>query len=331
MPQLMGEVAMALDTPKLVHMLRTMMLIREFDERAIRLRVAGKIYGAVHPYVGQEAVAVGVCSTLTTSDRVTSTHRGHGHCIAKGADIRRMMAELFGRVDGYCKGKGGSMHIADFAVGMLGANGIVGGGLPIACGAALAAQLEGKGSVTVCFFGDGAAAEGEFHEALNIAALWKLTIVFVCENNQYAANNAVAVQHPRIDIAAHAHAYTMPGVIVDGNDVLEVYGASGDAVTRARRGEGPTLLECKTYRWHFHAMRAAVPPETRPLDEIATWKARDPIARLERHLLDLGSVAAAVLATLRERVMADLDEAVAFAEASPFPDPKHLLVDMFAE
>jgi TPP-dependent pyruvate/acetoin dehydrogenase alpha subunit len=326
-----GEVAMTLDTPKLIHMLRTMMLIREFDERAIRLRVAGKIYGAVHPYVGQEAVAVGVCSTLTTSDRVTSTHRGHGHCIAKGADIRRMMAELFGRVDGYCKGKGGSMHIADFAVGMLGANGIVGGGLPIACGAALAAQLEGKGSVTVCFFGDGAAAEGEFHEALNIAALWKLPIVFVCENNQYAANNAVAVQHPRVDIAAHAQAYAMPGVIVDGNDVLEVHGASAEAVTRARRGEGPTLLECKTYRWHFHAMRAAVPPETRPLDEIATWKARDPIARLERHLLDLGSVSAAVLATLRERVTADLDEAVAFAEASPFPDPKHLLVDMFAE
>jgi TPP-dependent pyruvate/acetoin dehydrogenase alpha subunit len=322
---------MTLDTPKLIHMLRTMMLIREFDERAIRLRVAGKIYGAVHPYVGQEAVAVGVCSTLTTSDRVTSTHRGHGHCIAKGADIRRMMAELFGRVDGYCKGKGGSMHIADFAVGMLGANGIVGGGLPIACGAALAAQLEGKGSVTVCFFGDGAAAEGEFHEALNIAALWKLPIVFVCENNQYAANNAVAVQHPRVDIAAHAQAYAMPGVIVDGNDVLEVHGASAEAVTRARRGEGPTLLECKTYRWHFHAMRAAVPPETRPLDEIATWKARDPIARLERHLLDLGSVSAAVLATIRERVTADLDEAVAFAEASPFPDPKHLLVDMFAE
>ena len=183
-------------------MLRTMILIREFDELAIALRVAGKIYGAVHPYVGQEAVAVGVCSTLTVRDCVTSTHRGHGHCIAKGADIRRMMAELFGRVDGYCKGRGGSMHIADFAVGMLGANGIVGGGLPIACGAALAAQLEGRGDVTACFFGDGAAAEGEFHEALNIAAVWKLPIVFVCENNQYAANNAVGVQHPRPDIAA---------------------------------------------------------------------------------------------------------------------------------
>src|SRR5205085_2811995 len=178
--------------------------------------------------------------------------------------VRRMMAELFGRVDGYCKGKGGSMHIADFAVGMLGANGIVGGGLPIACGAALAGQLEGKGAVTVCFFGDGAAAEGEFHESLNIASVWKLPIVFVCENNQYAANNPIGVQHPRVDIAAHAAPYDMPGVVMDGNDVLAVHAATGDAVTRARRGEGPSLLECKTYRWHFHAMRAARPPETRP-------------------------------------------------------------------
>jgi len=322
---------MTLDKPEVTRLLRTMVLIREFDELAIKLRVAGKIYGAVHPYVGQEGVAVGVCSNLSTRDRVTSTHRGHGHCIAKGADIRRMMAELFGRVDGYCRGKGGSMHIADFAVGMLGANGIVGGGLPIACGAALAAQLEGAGAVTVCFFGDGAAAEGEFHEALNIAAVWKLPIVFVCENNQYAANNAVGVQHPRPDIAAHASAYAMPGVIVDGNDVLEVRAATGEAVARARGGEGPSLLECKTYRWHFHAMRAAVPPETRASDEILEWKARDPIARLERVALEHGIVTAADFAAIRARVAADLEDAVGFAEASPFPDPKDLLVDMFAD
>ena len=322
---------MTLDTPQLARMLRTMILIREFDERAIALRVAGKIYGAVHPYVGQEAVAVGVCASLTVRDRVTSNHRGHGHCIAKGADIRRMMAELFGRVDGYCKGKGGSMHIADFAVGMLGANGIVGGGLPIACGAALAAQLEGKGAVTVCFFGDGAAAEGEFHEALNIASVWKLPIVFVCENNQYAANNAVGVQHPLVDIAAHAAAYAMPGVIVDGNDVFEVEAATREAVARARGGGGPTLLECKTYRWHFHAMRAAPPPETRPADEIDAWKARDPIARLQRHVLDRGLLSADEIGAIRERVSADLAAAVAFAEQSPFPDPKDLLVDMFAD
>jgi pyruvate dehydrogenase E1 component alpha subunit len=322
---------MALDTSQLVQMLRTMILIREFDELAIKLRVAGKIYGAVHPYVGQEAVAAGVCATLTTSDRVTSTHRGHGHCIAKGADIRRMMAELFGRATGYCKGKGGSMHIADFAVGMLGANGIVGGGLPIACGAALAAQLEGKGDVTVCFFGDGAAAEGEFHEALNIASVWQLPIVFVCENNQYAANNAVDVQHPRPDIAAHAAPFQMPGVVVDGNDVLEVHARTDEAVARARRAEGPSLLECKTYRWHFHAMRAAIPPETRPAAEIASWKARDPIARFEHEVLERGVLTVPEIRAMRARVAADLDEAVAFAEASPFPDPKDLLVDMFAE
>ena len=190
--------------PVEIELLRKMILIREFDELAIKLRTAGKIYGTVHPYVGEEAVAVGVCANLTNADRVTSTHRGHGHCIAKGADVKRMMAELFGRVDGYCKGKGGSMHIADFAVGMLGANGIVGGGLPIATGAALAAQIEGKGNVAVCFFGDGAVAEGEFHEALNISSVWKLPIVFVCENNQYAANNAIAVQHPITDVAVRA-------------------------------------------------------------------------------------------------------------------------------
>jgi pyruvate dehydrogenase E1 component alpha subunit len=320
-----------IDTPQLARMLRTMILIREFDERAIALRVAGKIYGAVHPYVGQEAVAVGVCASLTPQDRVTSTHRGHGHCIAKGADIRRMMAELMGRVDGYCKGKGGSMHIADFAVGMLGANGIVGGGLPIACGAALAAQLEGRGDVTVCFFGDGAAAEGEFHEALNIASVWALPIIFVCENNQYAANNAVDVQHPRADIAAHAAPFDMPGVIVDGNDVLEVHAATTAAVARARRGEGPSLLECKTYRWHFHAMRATPPPETRPAEEIGAWKARDPVARLERHLLEGGLLTPAEIGAIREGITADLAEAVAFAERSPFPDPKDLLVDMFAD
>ena len=321
---------MTLDKPQLVQMLRTMILIREFDERAIQLRLAGKIYGAVHPYVGQEAVAVGVCARLSVTDRVTSTHRGHGHCIAKGADVRRMFAELFGRVDGYCKGKGGSMHIADFAVGMLGANGIVGGGLPIACGAALAGQLEGKGAVTVCFFGDGAAAEGEFHESLNIASVWKLPIVFVCENNQYAANNAIGVQHPRVDIAAHAAPYDMPGVVVDGNNVLAVHAATGDAVTRARRGEGPSLLECKTYRWHFHAMRAARPPETRPAEEIASWKAGDPVARLEQHMVARAMLSPDELRAIRDQVTSELDEAVAFADASPFPDPKDLMADMFA-
>ena len=318
------------ETPDLIEMLRKMILIREFDELAIELRSAGKIYGTVHPYVGQEAIAVGVCANLTDADRVTSTHRGHGHCIAKGADIRRMMAELFGRADGYCKGKGGSMHIADFSIGMLGANGIVGGGLPIATGAALAAQLDGKGSVAVCFFGDGAVSEGEFHEALNISSVWSLPIVFVCENNQYAANNAVDVQHPVPDLAAHAAAYGIPGASIDGNDVLAVYDTIRAAVDRARAGEGPSLIECKTYRWYFHAMRNAPPPETRPADEIAAWKARDPIAGFASDLVERGLVTPAELDRLKQQIEAELQAAVAFAEASPFPQADDLLVDMYA-
>ena len=321
---------MSANAPDAIEMLRKMILIREFDELAIKLRTAGEIYGAVHPYVGQEAVAVGVCANLTHADRVTSTHRGHGHCIAKGADIKRMMAELFGRVDGYCKGRGGSMHIADFSVGMLGANGIVGAGLPLATGAALAAQLEGKSTVAVCFFGDGAVAEGEFHEALNISSVWKLPIVFVCENNQYAANNAIAVQHPITDVAMRAASYGLPGVTVDGNDVLAVTEASRTAVERARLGQGPTLLECKTYRWYFHSMRNAPPPETRPGGEIAAWKARDPIARLADDLVARRLMSESDLGGMRRQVEADLADAVAYARASPFPDPKDILVDMFA-
>jgi len=317
----------------LVEMLRKMILIREFDLLAIELRKARRIHGALHPYVGEEAVAVGVCSVLKTSDRITSTHRGHGHCIAKGADINRMMAELFGRVDGYCKGKGGSMHIADFAIGMLGANGIVGGGLPIACGAALAAQLEGAGGVTACFFGDGATGEGEFHESLNISSVWKLPLIFVCENNQYGADNAVESVRVVQDIATHATAYGMPGVTVDGNDVSAVREAAETAVERARRGEGPTLLHCKTFRWLFHAMRDVPPPETRDKELLNDWKApaRDAIARFEDDLTKNGIVTAEDIRAMRERVKRDLDTAVDFAEASPYPDPKDLLVDMFAE
>ncbi len=321
---------MTSNTPELINMLRKMILIREFDELAIKLRTGGRIYGALHPCVGQEAIAVGVCANLTNADRVTSTHRGHGHCIAKGADIKRMMAELFGRVDGYCKGKGGSMHIADFAVGMLGANGIVAGGLPIATGAALAAQLDGKGNVAVCFFGDGAVAEGEFHEALNISSVWKLPIIFVCENNLYAANNAYDVQHRIADVAVNAGSYGMPGLTIDGNDVLVVREAARAAIERARRGEGPFLLECKTYRWYGHSMRNGLPPETRPADEIAYWKARDPIPRLADNLIAQRLISESEIGSLHRQVHADLEDAVVFAENSPFPEAKDILVDMFA-
>jgi TPP-dependent pyruvate/acetoin dehydrogenase alpha subunit len=331
-----GRVAaegMSVDKAELVDLLRTMILIREFDLLAIELRKQRRIYGALHPYVGEEAIAVGVCAALRRADRITSTHRGHGHCIAKGADINRMMAELFGRVDGYCKGKGGSMHIADFAIGMLGANGIVAGGMPIACGAALAAQLDDAGGVAACFFGDGATGEGEFHESLNIASLWKLPLIFVCENNRYGAGNAVESVRAAADITLHAAAYGMPGVSVDGNDVLAVRAATREAVERARRGQGPTLLHCQTFRALFHAMRDVPPPETRSADLLATWRSRerDPVTRFEDQLRAEGVVGEADVRAIRDQVRRDLDAAVVFAEASPYPDPNDLLVDMFAE
>jgi len=321
---------MTVATTALLAMLRSMMLIREFEELAIRLRTAGRIYGVVHPYTGQEAVAVGVCACLNRTDRITSTHRGHGHCIAKGADIKRMMAELFGRVDGYCKGKGGSMHIADFSIGMMGANGVVGAGLPMAAGAALAAQLDGRGGVAVCFFGDGAVTEGEFHEALNISAVWNLPIVFVCENNLYASNNAIAVQHRVTSIAPHAAGYGMPGVALDGNNVLAVLEAAEVAVDRARSGKGPSLIECNTYRWYFHSMRDEPPPEKRPAGEVALWKGRDPIARLSADLIGRRLLSESEFDAMRRQILIDLDEAVAFAGDSPFPEPGALQEDMYA-
>jgi pyruvate dehydrogenase E1 component alpha subunit len=307
-----------------------MILIREFDERAIQLRIDGRIYGVVHPYVGEEAVAVGVCAVLDSGDRVTSTHRGHGHCIARGADPKRMMAELFGRVDGYCQGRGGSMHIADFSIGMLGANGIVGGGLPLAAGAALAAQLEGAGRVVVCFFGDGATGAGVFHETLNISALWRLPVVFVCENNLYASGRRIEVNRAVPDVAPQAAAYGLPGVTADGNDVLAVFVAARRAVEQARRGEGPTLLECKTYRWRFHSMRQTPPPERRPADELAAWRARDPIARLEAALRADRLLDEAGIAAVRADVASELAAAEAFAEASPFPQAHELGDHLFA-
>src|SRR3954470_22266665 len=262
--QMSVSATMTSEASRSVELYRQMLMIRRFEERALELRRDGRIYGVVHPYIGEEAIAVGVCANLRTSDRIVSNHRGHGHCIAKGADIKRMMAELFGRRDGYCKGKGGSMHIADFDVGMLGANGIVGAGLPITAGAGLAAQLEGGDNVAVGFFGDGATGEGPFHESLNIAALWKLPVIWVCENNQYAVETPVAAGLAAKNVADLAAGYGFPGYTIDGNDVLAVYQAANEAVRRARAGEGPTLLECKTWRKHQHALRDVVTPDRRP-------------------------------------------------------------------
>ena len=311
-------------------MLRLMQTIRRFEERATQDYLNGDIYGVVHSYIGEEAVAVGVCSALEEGDQIVSTHRGHGHCIAKGADLDRMMAELYGRETGYCKGKGGSMHIADFDIGMLGANGIVGGGIPIATGAGLAAQMDGKGRVAVSFFGDGASNAGSFHESLNIAATWKLPMLYVCENNRYAANTAAAETHAREDVAARAHGYDIPGNVVDGNDIAAVYDAATTAVARARAGEGPTLIECKTYRWGRHTERPTQ-AEPRPTAEVEEWKTRDPIARLVEALkAQQGQLTDEEWKEMDQEILAQISTAVAYAKASAFPKPEAALDDVFS-
>jgi len=325
----MTSISPNLPPDKQREMLRQMLTIRRFEERASEDYLAGKIYGVVHCYIGEEAVAVGVCSALERSDRIISTHRGHGHCIAKGADLNRMEAELYGRQTGYCKGKGGSMHIADFGIGMLGANGIVAGGISIVTGAGLAAQMEGKRGVAVSFFGDGASNAGPFHECLNIAAAWKLPVIYVCENNLWAAQTAAAATLALGDVAARAAGYGIPGVVVDGNDVFAVHQAAYAAVERARAGSGPTLIECKTYRWRAHTERRGQ-PDARDRAEIEAWQRRDPIALLARQLKDQGELDDSGLRSMEAEVKRALDAAVAFAEASPFPLPEQATDDVFA-
>jgi pyruvate dehydrogenase E1 component alpha subunit len=310
-------------------MLRQMLTIRQFEERASADYHAGKIFGVVHCYIGEEAVAVGVCAALEREDTIISTHRGHGHCIAKGADLKRMMAELYGRQTGYCKGKGGSMHIADFGIGMLGANGIVGGGISIVTGAGLAAQMDGKNRVAVSFFGDGASNAGPFHECLNIAASWKLPMIYVCENNLYAAQTSAASTHALSDVAARAAGYGIPGIIVDGNDIFAVNQTALRAAQRAREGQGPTLIECKTFRWRAHTERKNQ-PDFRTESEIEAWKKKDPIARLRAHLQEQQQLSEADWQTMTAAVQSDIEDAVAFAEASPFPSPEQATDDVFA-
>ncbi|MBV1704571.1 MAG: thiamine pyrophosphate-dependent dehydrogenase E1 component subunit alpha [Hyphomicrobiales bacterium] len=306
--------------------LRRMHLIRRFEETAEDFYVRGKSYGTMHLSIGQEATAVGVCAALGDSDYVTSTHRGHGHCIAKGAEVGRMFAEFLGRETGYCRGRGGSMHIADPAKGNLGANGIVGGGIPIAVGAALSAKRLRTGAVVASFFGDGAKNEGAFHESLNIASLWKLPVLFVCENNQYGMSVAFARSTAVASVADRAAAYSMPGVTVDGNDFAAVAAAAFEAADRARRGGGPTLVECKTYRTRGHSRSDRNRYRTK--DEIEAWKARDPIERFERELSALGVATAADAASLREAVEREIADGVAFAEASPAPSTAELMRDV---
>ena len=321
---------MASESARLLEMYRKMVTIRTFDQRAVEEFHAGNIPGVVHAYIGEEAVAVGVCSALRREDRITSTHRGHGHTIAKGADIRLMMSELFGRSNGYCHGKGGSMHIADFSVGMLGANGIVGAGMPLATGAALAAQLEGGDRVAVSFFGDGASNEGAFHGSMNLASVWKLPVIFVCENNGWASGNSAAATLSVEDVSVRATSYNIPGFTVDGTDVLAVYEAAQQAIQRARDGQGPTLLECKTYRWRGHSESRGNPPDPRPQSEIDLGPAHDPIATFAAQLTARGIATADQFRQINDETAAAVDEAIAFAKASPLPKPEDALLHVFA-
>jgi pyruvate dehydrogenase E1 component alpha subunit len=307
----------------------TMLTIRRFEEHVAREVFDGHIVGFAHSYIGQEAVAAGVCRHLTVKDKIVSNHRGHGHCIAKGADVNRMMAEIYGKKDGCCKGKGGSMHIADFGVGMLGADGIVGAGLPISTGAALAAKLEGKKNVAVVFFGDGACNEGEFHESLNLAGIWKLPLLFVCENNGYGVNTPASYAMAAGDITRIPEAYHIANATVEGNDVEAVYEAAGAAIERLRRGEGPCFLECKTYRWHTHFLSKDI-EDLRPKGEIAAWKERCPVATYADKLLRRGTLAPARLQSLQAKVQKKIDDAFAFAAASPYPKPEDALADVYS-
>ncbi len=315
---------------QLKEVLRKMYLIRRFEEGAEESYMRGLIHGTMHLSIGQEASATGICMPLAEDDQITSTHRGHGHCIAKGADVKRMFAEFFGKTTGYCRGRGGSMHIADVAKGNLGANGIVGGGIPIAVGAALSAKKMKTGKVVVSFFGDGANNEGAFHEALNMASIWKLPVIFVCENNGYGMSTSTERSTAVHNIAERAAAYSMPGVIVNGNVFSEVAEASHAAVERARRGEGPTLIESKTYRYRGHSKSDR--NRYRSKEEIEDWMTnRDPIVLFEAELKEFGIVDDAGIEAVRESVRREIAEAIEFAKESPMPDVRDVADYVYTE
>jgi pyruvate dehydrogenase E1 component alpha subunit len=322
------NMTLAVSKAKLAEMYRKMLEIRSFEEKVFELYGQNLVPGTIHLYAGEEAVAVGVCSCLRKDDYITSTHRGHGHCIAKGAELKRTMAEILGKKTGYCKGKGGSMHIADFAVGMLGATAVVGAGLPIAVGAALSAKLRKTDQVAACFFGEGASNQGTFHESINMASAWTLPVIFVCENNLYAMGTRQSRIMNLEDIADRAASYGIPGVKVDGNDVLAVFEASQKAVDRARRGDGPTLVECKTYRHKGHSR--VDPAKYRPKEEVEQWMARDPLRRFKETLLQNSLFSEAELRGVEEKVAGGIEEAVKFALQSPYPAPEEALEDVYA-
>lgn len=306
---------------------RQMLTIRLFEEKVLELLMHGVIDGGSHLYVGEEAVAVGACSVLRKDDYLTSTHRGHGHCIARGTGLKEMMAELLGKQTGCCKGKGGSLHIADFSLGNLGANGIVGGSIPIATGAGLSIIIRGTDQVVLCFFGDGAVNQGCSHESLNAAAIWNLPVVYVCENNLYGMSVPVKKAFPFEDLVVRAKAYGIPGEIVDGMNVLEVRHAVQHGVNRARQGGGPSFLECKTYRYHGHSR--GDPRVYRTKEEEETWKKRDPIATFKGWLLEQGATTIECISAIEHEVAKEIDEAVEFALDSPWPKVTELYEDLF--
>ncbi len=317
-----------LENSKLLEMYRRMLTIRSFEEKVFELYGQNLVPGTIHLYAGEEAVAVGVCANLRQDDYITSTHRGHGHCIAKGARLDKTMAEILGRKTGYCKGKGGSMHIADFSIGMLGATAVVGAGIPIATGAGLSVKLRGTDQVVACFFGDGASNQGTFHEGVNLAAVWDLPVVFVCENNLYAMGTKQSRVMLVDNIADRAVAYGIPGAVVDGNDVLAVYEATREAVARARRGEGSTLLECKTYRLKGHSRFD--PAAYRPKEEVDEWLKKDAIALFQAKLLERGVLTEAETKRILQDVRNDVEKATKFALNSPFPEPDEALADVYS-
>jgi pyruvate dehydrogenase E1 component alpha subunit len=309
-------------------MYQKMLEIRKFEDKVHDLFGQGKIPGFVHLYAGEEAIAVGLCAHLDDNDTITSTHRGHGHCIAKGCDLNGMMAEIYGKATGLCKGKGGSMHIADLDKGMLGANGIVGGGYPLACGAALTAKYKKTGAVSVCFFGDGANNQGTFHEGINLAAIWKLPAVFVAENNGYAEATPFTYASSCQTIADRAIAYNIPGVKVDGKDVLAVYQAAQEAIERARRGEGPTLIECVTYRNYGH-FEGDAQKYKKEEDKKAHLSEKDAIGKFRSDLLAEKLFTESELSEIEAAVDEAVEKAIAFSENSPNPEPSELLTDVY--
>lgn len=310
---------------ELVEMYRKMNLIRQFEENMNSLYQKNLAYGGMHLSVGQEAIAVGACSCLTIADKVVTHHRGHGHCIAKGSDIRKMMAELLARRTGLCKGNGGSMHITDMSVGMLGAQGIVGGCICIATGSGLTSKVQKNDNVTVCFFGDGAANTGSFHEGINMAAVMKLPVIFICENNQYGMSNPVKSSTLAAHLADRALGYGIPGEVIDGNDIFAVFESVGKAVNRARSGLGPTLIECMTYRWYGHMV--GDPCVYRSKEETEKWKAKDPILKLEKYLLGNNLITQEEMEQIKANCKKEIEEANEYALNSTEP----VFADMFKD